>query len=486
MMKTMKLIPLAALLALTGCVNLAPEYQRPAAPVEQAWPQGEAYQNAKLRSEALPAWQDYFTDEKLRRVIALGLENNRDMRIAALNVDKARALYRVQRADLLPTVNAAFANAGQRTPSSMTGGSASVSHTYTAELALASYEIDFFGKIRNLTEEALQSYFATEDARRSTRNSLISQIAIQWLTLGADKEQLALQKEILATQEESFHLIEESYKVGASSRLDYEQAKTTVTAARAAIASYIRAVAQDENALELLCGAKVPPELLPDSLSRSATLTATLPPGLPSEVLLNRPDIMQAERSLISANADIGVARAAFFPSVSLTGGIGSGAMHLSDLFDSGTRLWTFTPNVSLPIFTGGANVANLEAAKAQQKIAAATYEQTIQSAFREVADALSTEGTIDEELAARREYAASAEKTFELQDASYKAGASSYSDLLTAQRSMVSAKQTLISTELSRASSAITLYNVLGGGAIEKEEPAAQQQGTKTASAQE
>ncbi len=467
----LRLLPLTAALVLAGCVNLAPEYERPAAPIEAAWPDGESYKTSELKREALPHWRDFIVDERLQKLIETSLEKNLDLRIAALNVERARALYGVQRAELFPTVAAAAQNAAQRTPGTLSGtGSHVTSHQYSANLAMASYEIDFFGRVRNLTEEALQSYLATEDARRSAQSTLIAEIAMAWLTYGADQAQLTLQRETLASQEESFRLIEESYKAGASSRLEFEQARSTVAAARASIASYVRAVAQDKNALDLLAGGKVDEALLPNGLVLDATLKATLPEGLPSEVLINRPDILQAERSLIAANADIGVARAAFFPSISLSLSGGSGSLHLSDLFGNDSSMWAFTPNVSLPIFTGGANLANLEASRVAERIAAATYEQAIQTAFREVADALATEGTIENEVKAREEYAEAAVNAFELESSRYQHGTVAYTDVLTAQRTKVSAEQTLISTKLSRASSLVTLYKVLGGGATDDE----------------
>lgn len=460
MKKYLSILPLVAALALTGCVNLAPDYERPAAPVEQAWPQGEAYQQSELRREALPEWQAFYRDARLQQVITTALENNRDLRISALNVEKARALYGVQRAELFPTVAATANNAVQRAR----GGS--TAHTYTAQVAMTSYELDFFGRVRNLNEQALQSYLQSEDARRSAQSSLIAQIASTWLTLGADRAQLKLQQEVLASQEESFRLVEESYKYGAASQLDFEQARTTVASARAQIASYIRAVAQDRNALELLVGTKVDDALLPETIALDATLPASLPEGVPSEVLLNRPDVQSAERGMISANANIGVARAAFFPSVTLTAGIGTtGAHHIDSLFSAGTGIWSFTPNVSLPIFTGGANRSNLLVAEASQKIAAATYEKTIQTAFREVADALATEGTVERELAARRDYADAAGKAYELSDSRYKHGAAAFTEVLEMQRAKVAADQQLIVAQLSRAASLVTLYKVLGGG---------------------
>lgn len=462
MKKILPILPLAAAMILSGCVNLAPDYERPAAPVADQWPMGESYKTSEMKRESLPEWQDFIRDERLHKVIELALANNRDLRIIALNVEKARALYGVQRAELFPTVAARASN----TASDVRGGM-STTHSYTAQLAMASYELDFFGRVRNLTEQALQSYLQSEDAQRTAQGSLIAEVAMAWLTLSADRAQLTLQEETLKSQEESFRLVEESYKYGAASQLDYEQARTTVAAARAQIASYVRAVAQARNALELLVGAKVDEALLPETLVLDSTLPASMPEGVPSEVLLNRPDIMSAERGMISANANIGVARAAFFPSISLTAATGStgGAMHLSDLFAKGTGIWNFAPSISLPIFTGGANLANLRAAEASQQIAAATYEKSIQTAFREVADALATEGTVERELAARRDYAEAAGRAYELSNSRYKHGAAAYTEVLDAQRAKVSADQQLIAAELARASSMVTLYKALGGG---------------------
>lgn len=462
-----KILPLVGALMLAGCVNLAPEYERPEAPVAQAWPTGEAYEAAQLKAEQLPSWNEFFVNESLKEVIRLGLENNRSLLAVAHTVEQMRAQYRVQRSELFPTVAAAAQNAVTNT-SRMTQaqGLDITSHNYTAQLAMASYEIDFFGRIRNLNERALQAYLASEDAHRSARSTLIAEIAMMWLQLGADRMQLALQQETLKSQEESFRLIEESYKIGSVSRLDYEQARSTVATARASIASYVRAVAQDRNALELLVGTKIDDSLLPEKLDIDATLVPTLPPGLPGEVLLNRPDIQQAERELIAANAAIGAARAAFFPNVSITAGAGSNVLHLSDLFESGSGMWTFTPSVNIPIFTGGLNLANLEAAEAGQKIAVANYESAIQSAFREVADALSTEGTIENELKAREDLADASTQAYGLADSRYRHGAATYLEVLDAQRSMVSARQALISTQLSRAASRVTFFKVLGGGA--------------------
>ncbi len=470
MIKIYRLVPLAAALVLAGCINLAPDYERPEAPVAQAWPEGESYKLSEVKREALPEWRDFICDEKLRRVIELALANNRDLRMAAYNVEMARAQYGISRSELFPTVAAVAQETAQRTPETLStrlDGTANTTHQYSAQLAMTSFELDFFGRVRNLEEQALQSYLQTQDAQRSAQSTLIAEVAMAWLTLGADEAQLKLQQETLRTQEESFRLVEASYKYGAVSQLDLEQARQTVAAARAAIASYVRAVAQDRNALELLVGAKIDEGLMPDGISLQATLPASLPEGLPSEVLLNRPDVMQAERGMLAANAQIGAARAAFFPSVSLTGGVGSGSMRLSDLFASNSTVWTFSPNVNIPIFTGGLNLSNLRLAEATQKRAVASYEQTIQAAFREVADALAMEGTIESELQARAEYAQAAAMAYELSESRYKQGAAAYTEVLDAQRTKVAAEQTYIASQLSRATSLVTLYKVLGGGSV-------------------
>lgn len=474
MKKVFRWIPLVAAMALAGCMNLAPDYVRPEAPVAQVWPEGEAYASTELRRGALAPWTDIVKDDRLRRVIELGLANNRDLRVAALNVEKARAQYGIQRSELFPSISAGAENAGSRTPATLSAlGRHTTQHQYSAQLAMASYELDFFGRVRNLNEQALQAYLASDDARLTVRNTLIAEIAMTWLQLGADTRQLQLQRETLTSQEKTFSLITESWRLGAASQLDYEQARTTVAAARAAIESYVRAVAQDRNALELLVGARLDDGLLPEGLEQKAVVSPSMPEGIPSEVLLNRPDIRQAERDLIGANAYIGAARAAFFPRITLTGAVGSAGTELGQLFDSGSGLWSFTPNVSIPIFSGGLNLSNLEVAEAAQKIAVASYEKAIQTAFRETADALATEGTVEKELRAREEYADAALKAYRLSEDRYELGVASYTEVLDAQRASVAAEQQLISAQLARTASFVTLYKVLGGGALEVPEEA-------------
>ncbi|HAW45381.1 MAG TPA: multidrug transporter, partial [Sutterella sp.] len=443
-MRKAKLTALFAVLALTGCVSMSPIYERPEAPVAQDWPAGPAYEKAILNQNALPDWQTYYTDARLREVISLMLENNRDLRVALLNVEKVRQAYNIQRSAYLPSIAATGSGAHARTPETLSStGTAVVSHTYTANLAMSSYEIDLFGRIKSLSDQALNEYLATVQAQRASRASMIAQTANVWLTLGADESLLAFAKETLDTQEKTFNLMKASYKAGGISLLNLNQAQTMLSSAKAAYATALRAVAQDKNALTLLVGAPVDEKLLPKEVS-VVTLRGSLPKGAPSEVLLNRPDIAQAEYQLKAANANIGAARANFFPRISLVGSYGTGSRELKDLFDSGTNVWSFTPSVSLPIFTGGANIATLRVSEANRDIALANYEKAIQSAFREVADALAAEGTVEETLKAYEELAKASGEAYRLARIRYKEGAESLLVLLDTQRSYVSARSGL------------------------------------------
>lgn len=473
MRKTLCLLPLASALLLSGCISLAPEYERPEAPVEQVWPQDEATKNAALLTEGLQKWSDFFTDERLTKLIELGLQNNRSLRSAFYSVEQARAQYNVSRADLLPSVAVQAEETAGRTPVSTTGTVDVTSHTYSASAAMASYELDLFGRIRNLNEQALQSYFQTQAAQRTAQMTVITEIAQTWLSLGASKDLLKLAQETYDSQSESLKLIQQSYELGASSMLEVQQAMQTGATAKAAAVQASRSVAQYRNALATLVGTKVPAELEPEGLKMDITKPqVSVASNIPSEVLLARPDIASAEAVLRSANANIGVARAAFFPSITLTGSAGSISGELNELFNGGTHTWSFVPNIKLPIFTGGANIANLRAAEAYQKKSIADYELAIQTAFQEVADALATEGTVADELLAQQQLAAATAETLRLSEERYKNGADSYLEVLDSQRSNFSAQQAVISAQLSRAASLVTLYKVLGGGS-QLEEPA-------------
>lgn len=453
-------------LLLSGCVNLAPAYKQPAAPAETTGRWAVDPAAAGVKQAELVVWEQFFLDERLKKVIRMALDNNRDLRRAMLEVERLRALYRVSRADLFPSVSATASGSHARSSvDTLTPGASRISHVYAADLAMSSYEIDFFGRIRNLNEQALQAYLAGEDAHRSAQNTLIAEVATMWLSIGADHAALDLANTTLRSQQQTYALMEKSYQSGTANKLELSQSQQTVASAKASVQVAQNSLTQDENALRLLVGAEVPQELLPRQISLKATLPASLPAGLPSEVLLRRPDIAEAERNLRSANASIGVARAAFFPRVALTGSIGTASTDLSDLFSGGRGTWSFAPTVSLPIFQGGANVANLEAAKVYQKEMVAAYEKAIQSAFREVNDALSTESTVTKRLEAQDELVKASETAYDLAMTRYKRGVDDFLSVLDAQRTMVAAQQTQIQTQLSRAASLVTLYKVLGGG---------------------
>src|SRR5512143_2594361 len=356
-----------SLLLLSGCATMAPKYERPAAPVPGAWPSGEAYGAAATgeggSSAADLPWGDFFTNDSLRKVISLALSNNRDLKAAALAVERSRALYGIQRADLFPQVDATGGGFVTRTPETLTGtGQAVTSRQYDAGLAVAGYELDLFGRVRSLKDRALSEYLATEQARRTVQIGLVSEVAVRWFALAADRERLGLARETLAVQEKSYELTRRRFQGGVSSELDLRQAQTSVDAARGDIARYTALVAQDRNALDLLAGAPVAEELLPGALD-PATAMKELAAGLPSEVLLRRPDVLEAEEALNGANANLGAARAAFFPRIALTGSVGLASEELGDLFKGAARTWSFAPRVTVPIFDAGANRANLKVA---------------------------------------------------------------------------------------------------------------------------
>lgn len=400
-------------------------------------------------------------------MVDLALQQNRDLRVAVLNIEKARAQYGVQRSALFPGVSGAVSEQRGRTPASTSPtGQPFETDVFNATIGFTAYELDLFGRVRSLKDAALQSYLATEQTSRSVRVSLIAEIANAWLTLAADQERLALAKTTLATREDSLRLVRQRVDGGAGSLLDLRNAETLAETARADVAVYTAQVAQDRNALTLLAGGDLPVDLLPPGRLDADSVLADLPAGLPSDVLARRPDVLAAERQLQAANANIGAARAAFFPRISLTGSAGSASTDLDGLFKSGTSIWSFTPQISLPIFAGGANVANLNISKADRDIAVATYEKTVQTAFREVSDALSVRATVADRLTAQERLTAAAADSTRLSQQRRDAGLDSALTLLDAQRSLYTAQQGLISARLAQATNLVTLYKTLGGGA--------------------
>jgi len=461
----------------SGC-NFTPKYARPEAPVPAEWPGGPAYANAQPATAALEApdlkWQEFFSDPKLQRLIEATLTNNRDLRLAALNVQRAQALYGIQRAELLPTVEATASGNLQRLPADLSPtGKAATVEQYRVHLGVLAWEPDFFGRIRSFNERALQEYLATEQARRSVQILMVSSVANAYLVLAADRESLALAQTTLQTQQGAYHLIQRRHERGLSPELDLYRAQTQVDAARGDVARFTQQVAQDENALTLLLGTATPEELLPADLSGRAP-PKEVSAGLSSGVLLRRPDVLQAESLLKAAEADLGAARAAFFPRITLTGTAGVASSELSGLFQSGSGAWTFAPQAALPVFDPR-TWSGLKITKVQREIAVTEYERAIQTAFREVADALAVQGTVDQQVAAQQSLVHAVAETYRLSTARYEKGIDSYLSVLDAQRSLYAAQQGLVGLHLARLANQVRLYAVLGGGGDalpEKSEP--------------
>lgn len=456
---------LMAATTLAGC-TLAPRYDRPALPVGAAWPTQTPGATSTV-SGADIVWREVFLDPRLQSVIALALEQNRDLRVAVANIEQARAQYRIQRANLLPAINASGAGSRSRTPASVSQtGQAEVTDQYSVSAGFSSYELDLFGRVRSLSDAALQSFLSTAETRRTVQISLISEVANAYLSLAADQDLLAITLDTLASREAGLDLNRKRFEAGAASELDLRQAQTLTEQARSDAAVARAQVEQDRNALRLLVGAEVPADLLPNGDLQRVAVLADIPAGLPSDVLVRRPDVLAAERTLQSQNANIGAARAAFFPRISLTGSTGSISPELGDLFGAGTRSWSFAPQVVLPIFAGGSNLANLRGAEASRDAAVASYEKAVQTAFREVADALAVQATINDRVAAQERLVEAAAVTQRLTQARYDRGVDSYLALLDAQRTLYAARQTLLSAQLARTANRVELYRALGGGA--------------------
>lgn len=467
---------LALLLAastLAGC-NLAPRYERPGLPVGQAWPAPGVTAPAGASAGDL-AWRDVILDARLRQVIDLALRQNRDLRIAAGNIERARAQYRVQRAELLPAINAVGSETRTHTPAGVSqSGQSGTFDQYSATVGFSAYELDLFGRIRNLSAAALQTYFAVEENRRTVQISLVAEVAADYLTLAADQDLLTIILDTLKSRDDTLTLIQKRFDAGAASQLDLSQAQTLAEQARSDAAVATSRVAQDRNALQLVVGAEIPAELLPHGDVAAVGVLADLQPGLPSDVLTRRPDVLAAEHNLQAQNANIGAARAAFFPSISLTGATGSASTDLNGLFKSGTGAWSFAPQVVLPLFAGGANVANLKGAKAGRDIAVAQYEKAIQTAFREVSDALAVRATVRDRVSAQERLAAAAMTAQTLSQARYDRGVDSYLSVLDAQRTLYVARQTLVLARLTESLNRVELYKALGGGSTTAASPSA------------
>ena len=454
--RAMRLAPLAAALALGGCISLAPDYQRPAAPVAAGFPLAG---DAKGTAAAELDWRSFFADARLKALVDLALKNNRDLRIAVLNIEQARAQFQVRRADQVPTLN--LAATGNRVP----GANGSISSTYTAGVAIPAFELDFFGRVKNLSDAALAQALATEEARRNVQIGLVASVANAYLALQTDEELRTLTLMTVATREQSLRLVRLKYDNGVVSELDLRQAESLVEGARATLAQTLRQQAQDLNLLTLLVGQPLPEDLPPAGKLADVLAATSLPAGIPAEVLAARPDVRQAEQQLIAANANIGAARAAYFPRITLTGSAGSASNALEGLFKSGSSAWTFAPQMLMPIFDAGRTGANVDAAKAARDIAVAQYEKTVQTAFREVADALAGRATLGEQLRAQRAQAEAESRRFQLSTLRYQNGASSFLDLLDAQRALFTAQQAALQVGLLQLQNQVGLYKALGGG---------------------
>lgn len=458
----------AALLMLlaSGCTSLEPHYMRPESAVPASWPVGDAY---LAQSEAaLPAvtYKDIFRDPRLQRLIQQALVNNRDLMAAAANIAAAREQYRIQRAGQLPVVNA---GAG----TTMTGDKGgNVNATYTAGLSVPSFELDLFGRVRSLSHAQLERYFATEAAGRATRLALVASLADAWLVYAADSSLLGIANETARSAATTVKLTRARLEGGVAPRTDLRQAEQILTGAEADVARQTTAVAQDVNALQLLVGAPIDPALLPKSIDQAAPTVAELPAGLDSSILLRRPDVVEAEYQLRAANAQIGAARAALFPKISLTGLLGLASEALTSLFSGGAFGWSAGANASYAIFQGGAGHANVRLTEAQRNAAVADYQKAIQTAFREVSDALARRGTMGKELTARTEQAAAAADALRLSEARYRAGIENFLATLDAQRSSYSAQQTLVQTKLESAQNLVDLYQSLGGDDLLRSSP--------------
>jgi outer membrane protein, multidrug efflux system len=497
--KNQTLLGACLILYLAGC-TLEPHYQRPEPAVTPQWPAmpqssatpagdsagspAQTAPDASRRSAAQIGWREFFTNPKLQALIEQALQHNYDAQIATLNIAAARAQYQIQRAQLFPKISATATEQVEKFPAAVaplasgagTGaggiGAASgsgVFRFFDVGIGFTSYELDLFGRIRSLNHAKLQQYLGYVETRRSTQISVIAEVANAYLTWLADQKLLRITEETLNSQQQSLNLIRMSFEGGVATALDLHQAETTVATAQANLAQYRRQVAQDQNALVVLLGAPLPSDFVADVELDEESLLTDLPAGVPSEVLVQRPDILAAEHNLIAGNANIGAARAAFFPSILLTGSYGTASTQLSGLFKQGSTAWTFSPQISLPIFAGGANVASLDLAKVQKNILVVQYEQAIQSGFREVADALAGRATLDSQVAADTALVEASSESFRLSNMRFTGGVDNYLGVLDSQRLLYTAQQSLVSVKLARLQNLVTLYKALGGGWYER-----------------
>ncbi len=451
----LSIVTLSMLLA--GCISLDPHYQRPAAPVPKTWPgQGKS----AAATAVLTDWQHVLTDQRLNKVVERALVSNRDLQESIADIEAARALYGEERASLFPTIDAGLSDTRSRSTSG------SVSSSSEAEGSVSSFELDLFGRNQSLARAARETWLASEATAQNTRITLVSETTTAWITLAADKSNLLLGQETMASAADTLRITQLQLKEGTAAAGDVSSAMTTYQQARASVASYQTQVAQDINALNLLVGETVPQNLLPGTIeSLSPQAIALVPAGVSSDVLLRRPDVLEAEHNLLSENADIGAARANFFPTISLTASAGVGSSSLSNLFSHGSNIWSFAPSITLPLFTGGSNLAQLHYAEAEKKGLIAAYQKAIQSAFEDVANALARRSTLDEQMDAQVQAVASAQRSFDIARRSYEVGSGDYLTVLTDQRTLWSTQLDLVALQQTDFDNRITLWESLGGG---------------------
>ena len=462
-----------SVLLLSAC-TLEPRYVRPDPAVAAAYPQGRPYGDgakdagdAQLTAPEL-GWRNFLTDPRLQQLVEIALRNNRDLRVAVMTVEEQRAELRIQTAASFPQISATANRARSRTPADLSRtGEAETVGSYSVGASLG-WEIDLFGKLRSLRAAALQQYLASVEGRKAVEILLVSQVADQYLAVLACNDLLAVTERTLDAATASYDLVKLQFDVGAGSELGLRQAETVVELAKANRAAQLRSLAMAENGLVLLIGQPIPADLQAGRRLIEQNPVEDLPAGLPSQLLSRRPDVMQAEALVRAANADIGAARAAFFPAIDLTGSGGTASARLSGLFEAGSAAWTLAPSVAMPLIDAGANRANLRATRARMQIAIAQYQKTVQSAFREVADGLAARGTFSEQIAALERFTLAQSRRLELAELLYKNGESDYLDVLTAQTDLYDAEQVLVSARLQRLTTLVDLYRALGGGWLE------------------
>jgi len=463
--------PLIALfvLALAGC-TLAPEYHRPTAAISPAWPKVPGHGESPTNTAAIPAadigWRDFFRDARLQQLIELALTNNLDLRVAMLNVEQTRALYHVQRNALVPTVEVNANGSRQRISTGFAGGvEAATFNQFNVNLGVVSYELDLFGRVRSLKKQALETYFATEEARKSAQIALVAEVGAAYLTERELTEQLAVARQSLKAARQTYELTKRSREAGVMSQLELNAAEVQRQTARAAVAGYEQQLAQAENYLVLLLGRPLTDDLPPLQPFNPQICLSDLPAGLPSDLIARRPDILEAEHQLEAANANVGAARAAFFPTITLTGSAGSASSTLEGLFAPGSQAWNFSPQIVWPIFAAGTAWNELQAVKAGKLIEVATYQKAIQTAFREVADSLAARATVKTQLAANQALVKAEQQNCQLTEARFRSGVDSSLTELAAEQNLYGARQNLIQSEYSRLFNLINLYQALGGG---------------------